>query len=85
MFKKVFLAKLKGLESSQNWFSPSKHVFSPGYSTETASLPKLTETDKKNKIFTFCAFLDIKSVFDAAWHPAILNGLIKKNIVLLVW
>jgi hypothetical protein len=66
MFEKVFLAKLKGLESSQNWFSPSQHGFRPGYSTETASLLKLTETDKKNKIVTCCAFLDIKSVFDAA-------------------
>ena len=28
---------------------------------------------------TCCAFLDIKSAFDAAWHPKILSGLIKKK------
>ncbi|EFX65662.1 hypothetical protein DAPPUDRAFT_264381 [Daphnia pulex] len=31
MFKKVFLPKLKGLESSQNWFSPIQHGFRPEY------------------------------------------------------
>jgi hypothetical protein len=30
-------------------------------------------------VTTCCVFLDIKSAFDAAWHPAILNFLINKN------
>ena len=33
----------------------------------------------QGQLFTACAFLDIKSVFDSAWQPAILNGLIEKG------
>ena len=28
---------------------------------------------------TACAFLDIKSAFDAAWHPAVLAALIRRG------
>lgn len=31
------------------------------------------------KQFAACAFLDIKSAFDAAWHPAILAALVDRN------
>jgi hypothetical protein len=37
------------------------------------------KTTKKTKLLTCCAFFDIKSAFDAAWHPAIRNSLIKKG------
>jgi hypothetical protein len=80
LFEKIILAKLKALADTHSWFSPSQHGFRAGLSTETASLSliKLIEGNKK-KMVTCCAFLDIKSAFDAAWHPAILNSLIKKG------
>ncbi len=72
---------MKRLGSANNWFSPNQHGFRSGFSTETAtlSLTSLIENNRKNKVITCCAFLDIKSAFDAAWHPAILNCLISKN------
>jgi hypothetical protein len=79
--EKIILVKLKRLASANNWFSPNQHGFRSGFSTETAtlSLTSLIEKNRKNKVPTCCAFLDIKSAFDAAWHPAILNCLISKN------
>ena len=81
LLEKIILVKLKRLASANNWFSPNQHGFRSGFSTETAtlSLTSLIERNKKNKVITCCAFLDIKSAFDAAWHPAILNCLISKN------
>ena len=72
---------MKRLASTHNWLSPSQHGFRAGLSTESAALTlvKLIEKNKKQKITTCCAFLDIKSAFDAAWNPAILNGLILKK------
>jgi hypothetical protein len=37
------------------------------------------QTSWKAKKTVACAFLDIKSAFDAAWHPMILRGLICKD------
>ena len=80
-FEIVIHNKLKLLACEHNWFSDSQHGFRPNKSTESAcgSLISLIEKNKKQKITTCCAFLDIKSAFDAAWHPAILKGLIKKG------
>ncbi len=72
---------MKRLASANNWLSPNQHGFRSGFSTEKAtfSLTSLIENNRKSKVTTCCAFLDIKSAFDAAWHPAILNCLISKN------
>ena len=80
-FEIVIHNKLKLLACDLNWFSDSQHGFRPNKSTESAcgSLISLIEKNKKQKATTCCAFLDIKSAFDAAWHPAILKGLIKKG------
>jgi hypothetical protein len=81
VFEIVIHNKLKLLANEHRWFSDCQHGFRPQKSTETAcgSLISLIEKNKKNKFVTCCAFLDIKSAFDAAWHPAILKGLLKKN------
>ena len=81
LLEKIILVKLKRLAKAHKWFSPNQHGFRSGFSTETASLSltSLIESNKIKKIVTCCAFLDIKSAFDTAWHPAILNGLISKS------
>jgi hypothetical protein len=81
LFEKIILAKLKAFAATHSWFSPSQHGFTAGLSTETASrsLIKLIEGNKKKKMVTCCAFLNIQSAFDATWHPAILNSLIKRG------
>jgi len=80
-FEIVIHNKLKLLASEHSWFSESQHGFRPNKSTESAcgSLISTIEKNKKQKVTTCCAFLDIKSAFDAAWHPAILKGLLKKG------
>ena len=40
---------------------------------------RLIEHGNQGRLFTACAFLDIKSAFDSACQPAILNGLIEKG------
>ena len=59
---------LKKLAHEGKWFSENKHGFRPGKSTESASctLINLIENNKNKKMATCCAFLDIKSAFDAA-------------------
>ena len=37
------------------------------------------ENNFKKRLFTSCAFLDIKSAFDSTWPPAILSGLLRKG------
>ena len=50
-------------------------------STESAGLilARLIEHRNQGRLFTACAFLDIKSAIDSAWQLAILNGLIEKG------
>ena len=52
-----------------------------GRSTESAghALVAFCEAGISNKRITACAFLDIKSEFDAAWHPAVLAALIRRG------
>ena len=59
---------LKKLAHEGKWFSENQHGFRPGKSTESASctLINLIENNKNKKMATCCAFLDIKSAFDAA-------------------
>jgi hypothetical protein len=51
-------------------------VFQP---KELLSFSRALSKVIEKKVITCCAFLDIKSDFDIAWHPVILNGLISKN------
>ena len=81
LFERVAHSRLRLLAESNNWFSPAQHGFRPKRSTETAcvELISLIEASARQRKVVACAFLDIKSAFDAAWHPAILRGLIAKG------
>ena len=81
IFKRLILNRLVFLADDLCWFNSSQHGFIPGRSTETAcsSLVSFVEQNRSATKATCTAFLDIKSAFDYAWHPAILLGLIKKN------
>jgi len=72
--------------STCQWLSPSQHGFIQGRSTESAahSLISFCESSNITKCTTACAFLDIKSAFDAAWHPATLFRLIKKAVLCIL-
>ncbi|KAI9559420.1 hypothetical protein GHT06_013408 [Daphnia sinensis] len=63
--------------STAQWLSLNQHGFTQGKSTETAthSLISFCDEAKEAKCVTACAFLDIKSAFDTAWHPAIISAL----------
>ena len=78
VFERILHSKLKALSESASglWFNDSQHDFLVGWSIESArsTLESIIE-DNKKKLFDFCAFLDIKGAFDAAWQPAILHGL----------
>ncbi len=80
-YLKKIHSRLQALSESHDWFNNNQHGFRKGKSTETAAsaLIGIVKSGFKNKKVVSCAFLDINSAFDAAWHPAILNGLIDKS------
>ena len=83
VFERILHSRLKALaeSASGSWFNDSQHGFRVGRSTESAgsTLASIIENNLKKKLFTCCAFLDIKGAFDAAWQPAILHGLQRKG------
>ena len=81
LFERVIHSRLKVEEAKSGWFSAGQHGFRAGRSTESAAsdLVGLIENNMKKRLFTSCAFLDIKSAFDSAWQPAILNRLLRKG------
>ena len=81
LFERILHTRLKKLAVDNQWFSHNQHGFREGKSTETAvtDLVNHIECSWKAKKTVACAFLDIKSAFDAAWHPMILRGLICKD------
>ena len=81
LFEKILLSRLSSLAEKHEWFSPAQHGFRKGKSSESAalSLTSRIEGNRKRKLATCCAFLDIQSAFDAAWRPAVIKGLIAKG------
>jgi hypothetical protein len=81
ILEKIILGRLQWLARSQDWLSPDQHGFRSGKSTETAAHSLVTgiENGFSAKEVTACAFLDIKSAFDSAWHPAIMSALFNKS------
>lgn len=86
LLEKFILVKLNRFATTDNWFSPRQQGFRAGLSTESTilTLTSLIESNKKKKIITCCAFLDINLAFDAAWHHAVLKSLIKKNFPVIL-
>jgi hypothetical protein len=87
ILEKVILSRLQWHSNQLMWISANQHGFSPGKSTESAGHALISFIDKVRvaKQVTAVAFLDIKSAFDAAWHPAILSSLIKKDCPLYLF
>jgi ribonuclease HI len=81
ILERVILNRLKWHANEHHWFSPNQHGFREGKSTETASHQLISTVEKgfAEKKFTACVFLDIKSAFDSAWHPAIIVALRKRG------
>ena len=81
VLEKILLGRLLWLSNQQDWISKNQHGFLAGKSTETAgrALVEFISTGFESKQPTACAFLDIKSAFDSAWHPAILMALLKRK------
>jgi hypothetical protein len=81
VLEKIVLNRLQWHSSSANWLSPNQHGFTAGRSTDSArhALISFCEAEILNKRITACAFLDIKSAFDAAWHPTILSALARRG------
>jgi hypothetical protein len=81
VLEKIILNRLQWHSSSANWLSPNQHGFSSGRSTESAGHAPVTfcEEGMRSKHTTASAILDIKSAFDAAWHPAILAALARRE------
>ncbi|KZS07320.1 Uncharacterized protein APZ42_028989 [Daphnia magna] len=77
ILEKLVLNRFLWHSSTAQWLSPNQHGFTQGKSTETAthSLISFCDAAKEAKCVTACAFLDIKSAFDTAWHPAIISAL----------
>ena len=74
--EKIVLNRLLWFSRTQKWLSPDQHGFREAKSTKTAghALVSHIESGFDEKI-SACAFLDIKSAFDSAWHPAIISAL----------
>ncbi len=81
ILEKIILGRLMWFARSSNWLSDSQHGFLEGRSTETAahSLVSHIESAFSSKEHAACAFFDIISAFDSAWHPAILLALVKRS------
>ncbi len=81
ILEKIILGRLQWLARSQDWFSPDQHGFQSGKSTESAAHSLVTGIENvfSAKEVTACAFLDIKSAFDSAWHPAIMSAIFNKS------
>ncbi len=81
LLENILLNRLNWFASSRNWLSQNQHGFREGKSTESAtlSLVSFIENGFSGKLYTASAFLDIKSAFDSAWHPAIIAMLIKRK------
>jgi len=81
LFEKIILHRLSTLAEREGWFGGGQHGFRKGRSTESAALTltSLIEGNRRRRLFSCAAFLDIQSAFDAAWQPAIKDGLLRKG------
>ena len=81
LMEKIILNRLSWFASSGDWFSKDQHGFRPGRSTDTAghALVSLIGNNFSNRLYSVAVFLDIKSAFDCAWHPATHAALLKKS------
>lgn len=81
ILEKIILGRLNWHSQGGDWLSDHQHGFRAGRSTETAghSLVSYIEDGFSKKLFSAAAFLDIKSAFDCAWHPAIIAALSKRS------
>ena len=81
ILEKIILGRLSWAARIGDWFSEDQHGFRAGKSTETAahSLSSFVESGFSNKCYSAAVFLDIRSAFDSAWHPAILAALSKRS------
>lgn len=78
--EKIVLGRWLWLDSVNNWTSTSQHGFRGNRSTDTAAhtlVSFIEDAFSENKVCA-TAFLDIKSAFDSAWHPAIIHALAKR-------
>jgi hypothetical protein len=77
LLEKVIHDRLIWYSRSLNAISDFQNGFREGRSTETAahSLISFVETGFEEKKVSAAAFLNIKSAFDSAWHPAIIAAL----------
>lgn len=77
LLEKVILNRLTWLAEWENWLSDGQHGFRRGRSTETAlhAIISQIEDSFMAKLFTAAVLIDIKSAFDAAWHPSIISAL----------
>jgi len=79
--EKVILGRLAWFASVNGWFCVDQHGFRENRSTETAahSLVNYIEDAFFDQKVCASAFLDIKSAFDSAWHPAIISALVNRG------
>ena len=73
----MILNRLMWLAEWEEWLSDGQHGFRRSRSTESALHVIISEIEDSfvAKLFTASVLIDIKSAFDAAWHPAIISAL----------
>jgi hypothetical protein len=77
IFEKVVLGRLLWFTNAHEWLNDCQHGFRENRSTDSAahSFISFIESAFSEKKVAAAAFLDIKSAFDSAWHPAIIAAL----------
>jgi ribonuclease HI len=79
--EKIINNRIRWLSEKFLWFSPSQHGFRQHRSTTTALSTFVSDIENgfNAHLPTVCILLDIKGAFDNAWHPAVINSLVKKG------
>jgi len=81
ILERLIYNRLSWLSENNHWLNDQQFGFRPGRSTSDALLEmkKFISNNTQSGSFVMALSFDISSAFNHAWHPPIINGLIKNK------